>query len=462
MTRIEMVIQHIQAGITGGIWPPGTRIWSIRTAATELNVSKNTVAEAYDRMVAMGQLEARMGSGYYVPLQVRREPLPKAISVAQAMDAASLLREQLVRQYEVRVGEGRPPRAWVGRPDFKPLTDPAPKSEDNEVHGYGNPWGFDKLREHLALGLVERGIQAGPDQILTTMGANHALDLIARQLLEPGDTVLVDSPGYYPLFAKLHLGGIRIVGVRRLVNGPDVDDLNTKAAQHKPKLFFTQSLGHNPTGSSLTLPIGHRVLQAAAQHGFDIVEDDPFADLQPTNAPRLAALDQLERVIYVGTFSKTLSAGLRVGYLAANPALAGTLCDLKMLTIVSSGDLSERMLYGFIASGQYLKHLRRLRTRVSQTTALAMKAVHELGLEVFCEPAGGFYLWTYLRPGDDELRLIEEASAQSIFIAPGHLFTPDRVSERPAMRLNIAYATHPKFLAFMRERATAPASAATK
>ncbi|MER1968954.1 PLP-dependent aminotransferase family protein [Castellaniella sp. GW247-6E4] len=457
MTRIDAVIQHVHAGIAAGTWPPGARIWSIRTAAAELGMSKNTVAEAYDRMVAMGQLEARMGSGYYVPTQAKREPLPKAISVAQAVDAVSLLREQLVRRYEVRVGEGRPPRAWVGRPDFKPLADPGRHPEDNEAHDYGNPWGFDKLREYLAQSLIERGIEATPGQILTTMGANHALDLIARQLLEPGDTVLVDSPGYYPLFAKLHLGGIRIVGVRRLVNGPDIDELNTKAARYKPKLFFTQSLAHNPTGSSLSLPIGHRVLQAAARHGFDIVEDDPLADILPANAPRLAALDQLERVIYVGTFSKTLSAGLRVGYLAANPARASALCDLKMLTVVSSGDLAERMLFGFIASGQYLKHLRRLRTRVSQTTAQALQAVRGLGLEVFCEPSGCFYLWVYLRPGDDESRLVEEASARNIFIAPGRLFIPERVNDRPAMRLNIAYATHPKFIDFMRERSAGKA-----
>lgn len=455
MTRIDTVIRHIHAGIATGTWPAGARIWSIRMAAANLGVSKNTVAEAYDRMVAMGQLEARMGSGYYVPIQVRREPLPKAISVAQAVDAVSLLREQLVRRYEVRVGEGRPPHAWAGRPDFRPLPDLGAHPEDKDIHGYGNPWGFDKLRRHLSQALAERGIGAEPSQVLTTMGANHALDLIARQMLEPGDTVLVDSPGYYPLFAKLHLGGIRIVGVQRRTNGPDIDDLHAKAAQHKPKLFFTQSLGHNPTGSSLTLPIAHRVLQAATRYDFHIVEDDPFADLLPHGAPRLAALDQLDRVIYVSTFSKTLSAALRVGYLAARPALANALCDLKMLTVVSSGDLAERMLYGFIASGQYLKHLRRLRNRVAQTTALALKTVRDLGLEVFCEPAGCFYLWAYLQPGDDELKLVEEASAQNIFVAPGRLFIPGRVNDRAATRLNIAYATHPKFIEFMRGRRAA-------
>lgn len=452
MTRIDAVIQRIHAGIASGVWPPGARIWSIRGAAAELGLSKNTVAEAYDRMVSLGQLEARVGSGYYVPVQAKREPLMKAISVAQAVDAVSLLREQLVRHYEVRVGEGRPPHAWVGMPDLTPAPETGVQPDDSEMHGYGNPWGYHKLREYLAGSLTERGIDATAGQILVTMGANHALDLIARQLLEPGDTVLVDSPGYYPLFAKLHLGGIRIVGVRRLVNGPDIEDLEAKAAEYKPKLFFTQSLAHNPTGSSLTLPVGHRVLKAASRHDFTIVEDDPFTDILPHTAPRLAALDQLERVIYVGTFSKSLSAGLRVGYVAANQKLADALCDLKMLTIASSGDYVERLLYGFIASGQYARHLRKLRTRVTQTTAQALAVVRDLGLEVFCEPTGCFYLWAYLRPGDDESRLVKDASMQSIFIAPGALFTPDRISDRPAMRLNIAYVTHPKFIEFMRKR----------
>lgn len=452
MTRIEAVIQQIHQGIAAGTWPPGARVWSIRTAAAELKVSKNTVAEAYDRMVALGQLEARIGSGYYVPRTARRERLPKALSVAQAVDAVSLLREQLIRQYEVRIGEGRPPHDWAGKLEFHLPPGSRSQPTDNEVHGYGNPWGFIRLREYLSRNLNDRQIHAEPEHILTTMGANHALDLIARQLLEPGDTVLVDSPGYYPLFAKLHLGGVQIVGVRRLVDGPDVEDLNAKAARYRPKIFFTQSQAHNPTGSTLTLSTAHRILLAAAQHKFLVVEDDPFADILPVDAPRLAALDQLERVIYVGTFSKTLSAGLRVGYLACQATLARSLCDLKMLTIASSGDIAERMLYEFIASGQYLKHLRKLRHRVAQATGQALDVLNDLGLEVFCEPSGCFYLWVYLRPGDHEEKLVQEASEHSIFIAPGHLFTPDRNSARPAMRLNIAYATHPKFIEFMRRR----------
>ncbi len=447
MTRIETVMQYIKQGITEGEWHAGAKIWSIRKATQELKVSKNTVTEAYDRLVASGWLEPRLGSGYYVPVKNHIRPLPKAVSVAQAVDAATLLREQLIRHYEVRVGEGRPPMAWVGALDFK-----APKNSMDATHGYGNPWGYEKLRQYLAQALRERGVDTYTDNVLTTMGANHALDLVVRQYLDAGDTVLVDSPGYYPLFAKLHLMGVRMVGVNRLKNGPDIDDLQIKAAKYKPKIFFTQSQGHNPTGAGLSLAVGHRLLLAAAKFNFKVVEDDPFADILPYDTPRLVSLDQLDRVIYIGTFSKTLSAGLRVGYIVANSEIANSLCDLKMLTMASSGGITERMLYDFIVAGNYLKYLRKLRNQVNKATTKSLEIIDGLNLEVFCKPTGSFYLWVYLRPDENESLLVSKASEQNIFIAPGKLFIPDKQIARPAMRVNIAYASDQRFINFMKNR----------
>ncbi len=452
MTRIEKVMAHIRNGIEQGIWPSGSSVPSIRQTAAAQSVAKNTVVEAYDRMVAMGWLEPRPGSGYFVPVHKQNNRLPKAVSVAQAVDAASLLREQLVRKYAVRVGEGRPPLAWTDPLDFKMPKAARSKSYEGSAHGYDNPWGFIKLRVHLSQLLQERSIDAGIDNVLTTFGANNALDLIVRKYLEPGDTVLVDNPGYYPLFAKLHLVEVNMVGVNRNVDGPDIADLQAKAVRYKPKMFFTQSQGHNPTGGFLSLSVGHRILVEAAKHNFMVVEDDPFADILPPQAPRLINLDQMERVIYVGTFSKTLSAGLRVGYIVANEKITNDLCDLKMLTMASSSGITERILYEFIVTGNYLKYLRKLKNKVAVATQKAVAAIQSLELEMFCMPTGSFYLWVYLYPGDDETRLVNDASEQNIFIAPGHLFMPAKQNGRQAMRINIAYADDPRFLAFMRAR----------
>ena len=455
MTRVTLVtrlVETIAGLIERGLLKPGERLLSVRAGALEHGVSKNTMAEAYDRLVALGHLEARQGAGYYVARLRRPSAERRPSHLAEAVDFVSLLREQLVQSYAVRIGDGRPPPSWMERFDIggpRPAARPARGTDPD--HGYGNPWGFHPLRERIALTLGERSIKASPEQILLTQGANHALDLVARQLLEPGDAVLVDSPGYYPLFAKLKLARVEPVGVRRLADGPDLDDLAAKAAALRPKLFFTQPLAHNPTGGSITPSVAHRLLQIAGQWGFRIVEDDPFADILPAASPRLAALDQLDRVIYVGTFSKTLSANLRVGYVAARPALTAALCDLKMLTIVSTSDYVERIVYGVIANGQYLRHLRRLKGRVEAATEAAVAGLGAAGVRIAVPPAGGYYLWGELPPGVDAVALARKAAGKGIFLAPGSLFTPDRSALPPALRINVAYAGDPRFLAFLEE-----------
>lgn len=454
MSRINQIVATVVARISSGQLSTGVRLLSIRAAATEYGVSKNTVADAYDRLVGMGHLESRPGSGYYVTT-TRYAPSPhRSRDVAQAMDTVSLLREQLVKSYKVRVGDGRPPAAWMEKFDLNRATSSTKTGDDTDLgHGYGNPWGLLALRKRIALMLNERTIHATIDQVLLTHGANHALDIVARHLLEPGDVVLVDSPGYYPLFGKLRFSNVKIVGVRRLADGPDINDLQEKAALYKPKVFFTQSLAHNPTGGSITLPVAHRVLKAASQHGFYVVEDDPFADILPPDSPRLAALDQLERVIYIGSFSKTLSAGLRVGYLAANPALTAAFCDLKMLTMVTTSDFVERTVLGLIATGQYVKHLRRLKSHVERATAQTILTMKGLGLVMPFKPSGGFYLWVEMDAHQDELKLAAAAAEERIFLAPGSLFLPDpeKTSCIPALRINVAYANDPDFVAFMRQ-----------
>ncbi len=452
--RTGAIVARIGRMIDEGLLQPGRRMASLRLAAGEYGVSKNTMVEVYDRLVASGRLEARRGAGFYVRAPGLR-PSEAPPHMTEAIDIVSLLREQLCQVHPVRVGDGRPPRSWMEDSELgRHLRLHAGKGGLPVEHGYGDPIGYAPLRAQIGLMLAERSIQVSPAQILLTFGANHALDLIIRQLLQPGDTVLVDSPGYYPLFGKLKLARVEIAGVRRLPDGPDLDDLAAQIARHRPKAFFTQSLAHNPTGGSIALPVAHRLLQIAAHHDLTIVEDDPFADVMPASAPRLAALDQLERVIYVGTFSKTLSASLRIGYIAAGPALARALSDIKMLTVVNSSGYLERLVSDLIASGQYRHHLKRLKERIGKAERSASVNLERLDLPIFSRQGGGYYLWVGLPSGLDDLALARRASEQGIFIAPGSVFLPDRRhldgEERTAsMRVNVAYADDPALMAFL-------------
>tara|TARA_R110002020_G_scaffold15143_45_gene53986 strand:- start:914 stop:2299 length:1386 start_codon:yes stop_codon:yes gene_type:complete len=450
-TRVEAIVGLVSERLAQGAYKVGERLPSVRRAAEDYGISKNTMAEAYDRLVAQGLLEARPGSGFYVShLELPRTSAPPP-HVAAAIDLVSLLREQLDRRYEVRPGDGRPPASWMEgselRRHFAGFKTSGPDTID---FGYGSSRGFEPLRERLRLMLLDRSISVAPDGLLLTNGANHALDLIVRHLLEPSDTVLVDDPGYYPLFAKLTLAKANIVGVKRNPDGPDLEDLTSKLATLRPKIFFTQSQAHNPTGSSLSPPVAFGLLQAAERWGVLVVENDAFADILPPTLPRLAALDQLNRVLYVGTFSKTLSASLRCGFVAGHPDLVGALADLKILTMVATSDYVERFVFNLIQGGQYLRHIRRLRSRVETAHRKAVGELEAIGLRLSASKTPGFYLWAELPGHVDELALCRAAADESIFLAPGSVFRPDRAGDRPAaIRVNVAYGADPKLLDFL-------------
>ena len=470
-TRVEQVVAGLAERIDRGLLRKGERLPSIRAAASAFAVSKNTVVNAYERLVASGRVESRPGSGFYVSGRRPAPAAPPPPVLPQAVDSVWLLREQLDRHYDVRVGAPRPPpapgeRGGVGRPSRPPRPPARPPPawmESAEVgrpsrpprqaasESYGSPDGYLPLRRSLALLLAERSIHAEPEDVLLTAGANHALDLIIRQFVAPGEPVLVDSPGYYPLFGKLRLAKARIVGVRRNPDGPDVAHLEAMARSSGARLFFTHSLAHNPTGCSLTLPVAHRLLQRAGALDLRIVESDPFADVLPAAQPRLAALDQLDRVIYVGTFAKTLSASLRCGYVAAQPDVREALRDLKMVTSVNSSGFVERVVHDLIESGRYRRHLRRLGGRIEAATLQGRAVLHGLRLPVFGEPRGGYYLWCGLPDSCDLDALSRRAAARSILIAPGGLFLPEGAAGPPMMRVNVAYLGDPRFARFLRE-----------
>ncbi len=449
-SKVVALAQGIAQSIEQGAIVVGARLRSIRDTAAKEGVSRNTVVEAYARLAARGYVEARAGSGYYVrkPHGLRAQLPPP--HVTEAVDVVSLLREQLEQHYQVRVGEGRPPVSWLEGSELRRHLRRARSHGMPEIErGYRTSWGYLPLRTTIAHMLCERSIHVNERQVLLTQGANHALDLIVRHLLDEGDEVLVDAPGYYPLFGKLRLAKVHMLGVPRQADGPDLDALEALLQTRRPKVFFTQSLAHNPTGGSISLPKAHRLMQMAATHGFLVVEDDPFGDLQPATAPRLAALDQLERVIYVSSFSKTLSADLRVGYIAAATHRINALCDIKMVTVVSTSEFVERVVQQLLSSGQYWRHLSRLRERINEALGPGQKALERLGLTVHHSQSGGYYLWVELPQGMTESALVRSAAERSIFLAPGAVFYPDRQEAQQALRVNVGYVNDARFLHFL-------------
>lgn len=447
---IEQIVVGIKQRVDERALRPGARLPSIRRFANDHGVSKFTVVQAFDRLVAMGYLKSQPGSGFYVAQRVESGTVAnQSCQLERAMDVLWLLRNALQEQSHVAMpGAGWLPSEWMDGAGIQRSLRLLARNSGTYLTGYGLPAGYQPLRSLLARRLEVQGIGCAPRQIVTTRGATHALDLISRWFVKPGDTVLVDDPGYYTLFGYLKLSGARLVGVPWTPRGPDTAALENLIQAHQPKVFFTNTVLHNPTGVSVSQPVAHRVLQLAERYDLMIVEDDIYGDLAEGQATRLATLDQLERVVYVSSFSKTVSASLRVGFLVCKYELAESLTDLKLLTSLTTSEIDERLIYQLLTDGYYRKHLEKLRARLRKARGEAIKNLERSGLNLYQEAEDGMFIWARRDASDNATQLAAAAAKQGIMLAPGALFRPQQDTS-PWLRFNAAGCGNPAIFRFL-------------
>ncbi|MBK1681884.1 PLP-dependent aminotransferase family protein [Rhodocyclus tenuis] len=449
---VDQIVGSVRQHIDDRLLRPGMRLPPIRGLAESHHISRFTAVEAYDRLVAAGYLQSRRGSGFYVaprPASARREHQPGPVE--RAFDNAGVLQQSLEEgNGRLKVGVGWLPPEWLDEEGLRRNIRLLARRADTRVAGYGSVLGYAPLREQIGLRLAEIGIDAPAAQIVLTHGATQALDIIARTLLVAGDCVLVDDPGYWNLFANLRLQGIRLVGVPRTDDGPDPEALAVLLSEHRPKAFFTHSVLHNPTSGNLAPANAFRVLQLAEQHDFLIIEDDTYGDLHPGPATRFAQFDRFRQTIYVGSYSKTLSGALRVGFFAASPELTARLADVKIITCVSTSEFSERLVYQMLTEGPYRKFVDRVQGRLAGVTEQTLRLLERAGLAVDNEPKGGMFVWARIPGSADSTPLARQAADAGIMLSPGSIFRP-QTQASPWLRFNVAYATDPRLERFLGE-----------
>lgn len=446
--------------IAGGVLRAGDKLPSLRSLAQLHGYAKNTVVAAFELLVSRGLVEARRGSGFYVLDQrpvVAVPAIDDSAPLQRAMDVVWLMREQLKTQPDaLALGDGFPPIGWLADMRLDRYHQKVVRTGLGALFRYGSRMGYAPLRDSLVRKLGMFGLGVTSQQLLLTQGANDALDLVIRHWVTPGTTVLVDDPGYYLLFGKLKLAGARVLGVPRQPDGPDVQALEHLLQTERPRLFFTQSLAHNPTGSDLSAAKAYRILQLAGQQQMLVVENDPLADFKPTTATRLSVLDQLARTIYIGSFSKSFSAALRVGFIACHPDLASDLADLRSLIHVSGSEYCERMVDVMLREGQYERHLVRLRGRLGQATAQALDWMDRQGCEVFARSAQSLYLWAAFPGCEDSAQLASELLARQVTMAPGRVFSLDSSLVSRWSRCNVGAMQSPRLDAAVAQWRAAP------
>ena len=439
----------------------GARLPSIRQCARQQQVSPTTVVAAYDQLLALGLIEARKNRGFFVRentvifqtnTQVASVFTAKAAIEAIAkpvkpVNAAMLIRGMFVKSSsKPQPGMGTFPPEWLANGFLTSAVRKVTASSELQTFSlqYGEPLGDAGLRQSLSNKLANINISANPAQIITTVGATHALDIVSRTLLKAGDTVMVEEPGWAIEFARLQMLGLRILPVPRGPDGPDlavmqrycdVSESTPGSLESRPKLFISVSVLHNPTGYSLSPACAHSILKLANRYNFHIVEDDTYSHIAPDHATRLCALDGLQRTIYVSGFAKILAPNWRVGYLAAPPHLVEQLLDTKLFATLTTPALLEKAVSLCIDQGQLRRHAERIKTQLDAARARSVKLALTHGCTLAAEPAG---LFGWIDTGVDTDALAQRMLDHGYLLAPGALFLADR---RPSTLMRINFAT---------------------
>lgn len=439
-TRTAQIAETIRRRISSRALGAGEKLPSIRGFATTMRVSPSTVVEAYDRLAAEGLIQARRGAGFYVA--ERMQPFAVAETAPQldrAVDPFWVSRQSLDAAEGMRMpGCGWLPADWMPGEALRRALRQLGRAGDRVLTEYGGTGGALNLRRLLARQMADEGLALPPEQILLAQSGTQAIDLICRFLLKPGDRVLVDDPCYFNFLALLRAHQVQVLGVPYTENGPDPARFEAAMRTHKPRLYITNSGLQNPTGASLSPRVAHRILTLAALQDMIVVEDDIFAAFEPAPSIRLATLDGLERVIRIGSFSKTLSASVRCGYIAAKPEWITALTDLQVATTFAGpGPLAAELVHHVLHSGSFRKHMDGLRTRLTARRREVTARLAALDIHPWTTPRGGFYLWCRLPEAMDAADLARAALHEDMVLAPGNVFSPAQTMPG-FMRFNIS------------------------
>lgn len=444
----EQLAARFAQRIRARLLAPGTRLPSVRECARQQGVSPATVVAAYDMLLAQGLVDARPQRGFFVrdgravhatATSAAKSPVQSAgaAPAAAAFNASALIRGMVHQASGVlQPGAGTLPPDWLDT-RFLPaaLRQVAAAAQGNQSSlRYGEPLGDGALRRALAQRLRSLHLPVAPEQIITTLGATHALDIVSRTFLKAGDPVMVEEPGWSVEFARLTSLGMRILPVPRLADGPDLDVMARYCEAYAPKLFVSVSVLHNPTGFCLSPASAHRVLQLAHRHQFHVVEDDTYGHIAPEHATRVSALDGLQRSIYVSGFAKILAPDWRVGFMAAPAPWVERLLDTKLLSALTTPSLLERAMALCIERGHLRRHAERIKTRLDAARSRSVRLAESVGCVFATEPSG---LFGWVDVGLDTDALAMRMLDQGYLLAPGSLFHATRTPST-LMRINFA------------------------
>lgn len=424
------LVTLLESAIASGELPSGTRIPPERTLARQLKISRTTVVSAYRELESRGLLRGYVGRGTFVCAAPEPEGTPFAwrgkIAAAALRSSDSTLRDVVRNSADARLlslAAGGPALDRFPSDAFLEAVTQALATDPSAVWGHGPTEGQLSLRSAIA----ERyGVPR--ESVLILSGAQQGLDLLARCLIDPGDAVIMDRPGYLGAIQSFRAAGAKLIGWDIL--RADSDELEDLLVRYRPKLIYTNPTFHNPTGVTMPIRMRREVLSLAQRYRVPIVEDATYRDLYFSDAPppSLRDLDDHNLVIYLNSFSKVMAPGLRLGWIAAAPSIVEQIAIIKQRLDPHTPNLVQLALARLMRQGAFDAHLRGLRTEHAKRATQMIAAIQRhmpAGSIRFARPTGGLYLWCRLRAGLSATALHERALAAGVTFVPGPAFYPD-------------------------------------
>jgi DNA-binding transcriptional MocR family regulator len=424
------LVSLLETAIASGELPSGSRLPPERTLAERLSISRTTVVSAYRELEARGLLRGYVGRGTFVCAAPEPEGTPFAwrgkIAAAALRTSDSTLRDIVRHSSDARLlslAAGEPAIDKFPNEAFLEAVNHVLRTDPSSAWRHGPTEGQPALREAIA---DRYGVPS--DSVLILSGAQQGLDLLARCLIDPGDAVIIDRPGYLGAIQSFRAAGAKLTGWD-ILRG-DTDELEDLLVRYRPKLIYTNPTFHNPTGTTLPVRVRREVLSLAQRYRVPIVEDATYRDLffSEPPPPSLRELDDANIVIYLNSFSKVMAPGLRLGWIAAAPSIVDQIAIIKQRLDPNTPNLVQFAVARLMGQGAFDGHLATIRTEHAKRCTQMIAAIQRYvpaGALRFARPAGGLYLWCRLPTGVSASALYDRALAAGVAFVQGSAFYAD-------------------------------------
>ncbi len=443
----RQIIDQVIAKIDRNTLKAGDSVPSSRSLAVQLGVNRTTVYRAYAELQALGYLSSRPGS-YNTVQKRKKEALPDTQKKSRIPwdSISSSASDLLYREYKQSTTESAGPDAGPGNAinmarlqvdprlypldDFRRCVNRVLTVSGHDALNYGDHQGFPPLREIIARRLRMHGIAVAPEEILITNGAQQAIDLICRVMDPSRRGIAVEAPTYSGVIPLFRFNGFELINIPMKPYGMDLHALENHLRKGTVRFVYTMPNFHNPMGVTTAHPHREKLLQLCDHFQVPIVEDGFEEEMKYYGKVPLPikSIDANKTVIYIGTFSKALFAGLRIGWIAADRAFIGRLLSVKRYTDLSGSHLTQRVMHEFCAKGYYEKQLKRLHRAFRKRMDLALKIMEEKfpGHVSWTKPLGGYTIWVRM-PRKISLDEFDRfMSEHGVFVTPGKYFFPDQ------------------------------------